>query len=83
MRRSMRKFEARSQRIEVVGISRYLPAFLNRQIISILFQKSLGVPNSAFQDLQVSQTSMHPHLPHVAFRWIHAKALCRTRCWRP
>lgn len=49
----MRKFEAKAKNLEVVGVSKYLPAFLNRQIISILFEKSLGVPNAAFQELQV------------------------------
>ena len=49
----MRKFEAKANRLEVVDTSKYLPAFLNRQIISILYSKSLGVPDAAFQELQV------------------------------
>ena len=53
VRPSMEKFMAEARKIEVVGFARYLPAFLNRQIISILFQKSLGVPDMVFQELQV------------------------------
>lgn len=70
VRPSMRKFEARAQKIEVVTVSRYLPAFLNRQIISILFQKSLGVPDSSFQELQVGRLSAAQAPPRDRHRWL-------------
>lgn len=68
IRPSMDKFQAAAKRLEVVGISRYLPAFLNRQIISILYQKSLGVPDRAFQELQV-HTSCPLAAGWVWLRW--------------
>lgn len=43
------------------GHSRFLPAYLNRQIISILYEKSLGVPDSAFEELQVPPPALIRH----------------------
>jgi hypothetical protein len=42
------------------GVSRYLPAFLNRQFISILCKKGLGIPDHVFKDLQ----AILPHNVH-------------------
>ena len=36
------------------GFSRYLPAFLNRQFITILHKKGLGIPDHVFKGLQAS-----------------------------
>lgn len=50
LRDSMKKFISMHDVIEVVNWSRFLPCFLNRQIITLL--SSLKVPNRVFIDLQ-------------------------------
>ena len=47
----MEKFRSGDKNIELVGVSRCHPAFLNRQIIVLLL--GLGVSDSIFQELQV------------------------------
>lgn len=46
LRGSMKKFECNHKALEIVGYSKRLPLFLNRQIICIL--SGLGVPDSVF-----------------------------------
>ena len=52
LRASMNKFISNHHVIEVINWSRYLPCFLNRQIITLL--SSLNVPNEVFINLQDS-----------------------------
>ena len=58
IRPSLEKFPSTGRHIEVVDFSRQHPAFLNRQIISILYEKSLGVKDEVFQGLQVRNSSL-------------------------
>ena len=46
LRPSMRKFESAHSVLEVVSWTKFQPAFLNRQIITLL--TSLGVPDAVF-----------------------------------
>ncbi|KAH7415135.1 hypothetical protein KP509_14G029700 [Ceratopteris richardii] len=55
LRDSMKKFVSKHEYIEVVAWSKFLPCFLNRQIITLL--SALTVPNSVFLDLQDSMVS--------------------------
>lgn len=50
LRGSMKKFESNHKALEIVGYSKRLPLFLNRQIISIL--SGLGVRDEVFEALQ-------------------------------
>lgn len=50
LRPSMRKFESTHTVLEVVSWTKFQPAFLNRQIITLL--TTLGVPDDAFWQLQ-------------------------------
>lgn len=50
LRPSMRKFESTHNVLEVVSWTKFQPAFLNRQIITLL--TTLGVPDDAFWQLQ-------------------------------
>ena len=50
LRPSMRKFESTHSVLEVVSWTKFQPAFLNRQIITLL--TSLGVPDSVFWQMQ-------------------------------
>jgi RNA-dependent RNA polymerase len=50
LRPSMRKFESAHTVIEVVSWTKFQPAFLNRQIITLL--TSLGVPDAVFWQMQ-------------------------------
>ncbi|XP_057858835.2 RNA-dependent RNA polymerase 6 isoform X2 [Cryptomeria japonica] len=52
LRPSMRKFESRHDMLEIITWTRFLPCFLNRQIITLL--SALSVPDSAFNELQDS-----------------------------
>lgn len=68
LRQSMRKFISRHDIIEVVSWSRFLPCFLNRQIITLL--SALQVPNRVFLDLQdrmVSKLDQVLHDSEAAF----------------
>lgn len=49
----MNKFEADAQMLEICDCARYAPGFLNRQIVTLLMDKCLGVPDAIFQRLQV------------------------------
>ncbi|KAJ3201495.1 Interferon-induced helicase C domain-containing protein 1, partial [Dinochytrium kinnereticum] len=49
-RGSMHKFESTHSQLEIMNYSRFLPLYLNRQIISIL--NSLGVKNTVFLEIQ-------------------------------
>lgn len=51
LRDSMVKFESARMSLEVVNWSRFMPCYLNRQIITLL--STLGVPDQVFLDLQV------------------------------
>lgn len=55
LRKSMEKFKSADKNLEVISWSRFLPAFLNRQIITLL--STLGVPTSLFQQLQEDMVS--------------------------
>lgn len=50
LRPSMKKFGCKHRVLEIVGVARRLPLFLNRQIIMIL--SGLGVPDEPFEDMQ-------------------------------
>lgn len=50
LRASMKKFECNHKALEIVGYSKRLPLFLNRQIITLL--SGLGVPDEVFERLQ-------------------------------
>eukprot|EP00899_Mesostigma_viride_P014210 jgi/Mesvir1/22790/Mv14178-RA.1 len=50
VRPSMDKFKCDHTMLEIVGISKYMPCYLNHQIIAIL--SSLGVLDKSFLDLQ-------------------------------
>lgn len=52
LRPSMRKFESNHRVLEIVGYSKRLPAFLNRQIILLL--SGVGVPDKPFQEIQAN-----------------------------
>ena len=53
VRDSMHKFDSDHTELEVIGWSKYLPCYLNRQIICLL--STLQVENSAFRSLQDAQ----------------------------
>lgn len=50
LRGSMKKFECNHKALEIVGYSKRLPLFLNRQIITLL--SGLGVEDEVFEELQ-------------------------------
>ena len=50
LRPSMRKFASKHVGLEILNISRFLPAYLNRQIIMLL--STLGVKDSVFEQMQ-------------------------------
>jgi hypothetical protein len=52
----MSKFEAAATNLEVCNVARHTPGYLNRQIITILMHKCLGVPDSVIRGLQVRIT---------------------------
>eukprot|EP01018_Ginkgo_biloba_P010063 Gb_08298 [translate_table: standard] len=52
LRPSMLKFESQHNMLEVISWTRFLPCFLNRQIITLL--SALKVPGSFFRELQDS-----------------------------
>jgi len=51
LRDSMVKFESDRTALEVVNWNRWMPCYLNRQLITLL--STLGVPDQVFVDLQV------------------------------
>jgi RNA-dependent RNA polymerase len=55
VRDSMNKFVSDHTELEVIGWSKYLPCYLNRQIICLL--STLQVENSAFRSLQDAQVA--------------------------
>ena len=52
----MTKFSSDAQILEVCEYARYAPGYLNRQLITLLMSKCLGLPDSAFRELQVPIT---------------------------
>ncbi|KAM7270395.1 hypothetical protein ACFE04_029609 [Oxalis oulophora] len=50
LRRSMCKFESENTKLDVLAYSKYQPAYLNRQIITLL--STLGVPDYVFEKKQ-------------------------------
>lgn len=50
----MKKFKSKHVMLEVIAFSRPLPAFLNRQIISLLSAR--GVSDSVFESMQVQKS---------------------------
>ncbi len=54
-RPSMEKFEAPHPKLEVIRPAGYMAAYLNRQIVQLLF--TLGVGDSVFLDMQVGIAS--------------------------
>lgn len=52
LRPSMIKFDSERSNLEIVNWGRFMPGFLNRQIITLL--SNLGVPDQVFLDMQVS-----------------------------
>eukprot|EP00252_Welwitschia_mirabilis_P004884 TRINITY_DN1521_c0_g1_i2.p1 TRINITY_DN1521_c0_g1~~TRINITY_DN1521_c0_g1_i2.p1 ORF type:complete len:1212 (+),score=159.84 TRINITY_DN1521_c0_g1_i2:186-3821(+) len=59
-RRSMKKFDSAHRVLEIITWTRFLPGFLNRQIITLL--SALGVPNKAFSDLQTAMVQRIGHM---------------------
>ncbi|KAK8155980.1 RNA dependent RNA polymerase-domain-containing protein [Phyllosticta citrichinensis] len=55
VRRSQRKFDSANEGLEVIRLSQYAPATLNRQLIIVL--EALGVPGAAFIERQSEQLS--------------------------
>ncbi|CAM6123339.1 unnamed protein product [Calypogeia fissa] len=55
LRPSMRKFESRHNYLEVIGWTKPLPCYLNRQIIMLL--STLGVQESVFEGMQDAMVS--------------------------
>lgn len=55
VRESMNKFHSDHTELEVIGWAKYLPCYLNRQIICLL--STLHVENSAFRSLQDTQVA--------------------------
>ena len=49
----MNKFDSGACILEVCAVAQYSPGYLNRQLITLLLEKSLGVPDSSFRQLQV------------------------------
>lgn len=47
LRPSMQKFESKHRVLEIVGFSKRLPAYLNRQVITVL--STMGVPDEVFE----------------------------------
>ena len=52
-RPSMSKFEATSSLLEVCEVAKFAPGYLNRQVITLLGGRCLGVPDAVFKSLQV------------------------------
>lgn len=68
LRDSMKKFISSHDVVEVVNWTRFLPCFLNRQIITLL--SALGVQNEVFirmQDMMVNKLNQVLDSPEVAF----------------
>jgi hypothetical protein len=55
VRPSQRKFESKHFDLEVIRGSTFIPAYLNRQVITLL--SSLGVPDSVFVEMKDAQVS--------------------------
>jgi RNA-dependent RNA polymerase len=55
LRPSMQKFDSAHKELEITDFAKYRPAFLNRQLITLL--QSLGTPSSAFTKLEKAMTS--------------------------
>lgn len=62
VRPSMRKFETDADMLEICQFAKHAPGYLNRQIITLLMDKCLGVPDDVFKRLQVNKHSA-PGLP--------------------
>ena len=54
----MTKFISDAQILEVCEYARYCPGYLNRQLITLLMSKCLGVSDSVFRELQVPITAI-------------------------
>lgn len=52
LRPSMKKFGCKHRILEICGVARRLPMFLNRQIITLL--SGMGVPDEPFEEMQQS-----------------------------
>ena len=50
LRKSMLKFESNYNKLDVLNIAKYIPCYLNRQVIIIL--SALGIADSVFSNLQ-------------------------------
>ena len=56
----MRKFDSDACILEVCAYAQHAPGYLNRQLITLLMDKCLGVPDESFRELQVlSVTIVH------------------------
>eukprot|EP00026_Physarum_polycephalum_P000326 Phypoly_transcript_00326.p1 GENE.Phypoly_transcript_00326~~Phypoly_transcript_00326.p1 ORF type:complete len:1110 (+),score=131.29 Phypoly_transcript_00326:1837-5166(+) len=67
LRPSMRKFESNHEAFEVISIARYVPAYLNRQVIQLLGHA--GVPDEPFIELQnqtISDVRQMIDIPAIA-----------------
>ena len=49
----MTKFASDARILEVCAHAQHAPGYLNRQFITLLMDKCLGVPDGAFRELQV------------------------------
>lgn len=74
IRSSMEKFMSDGRNIELVGISRHHPAFLNRQIIVLLL--GLGVKDTVFKDLQVLISCLQTSKQEM----VHSKEIVGGQC---
>ena len=54
VRPSMKKFASDARILEVCALAQYAPGYLNRQLITLLMENCLGVPDDSFRELQVS-----------------------------
>ncbi|CAO2187458.1 unnamed protein product [Urochloa humidicola] len=75
LRPSMKKFESAHSVFEVVSWTRLQPAFLNRQIITLL--STLGVPDTVFQQMQNAMLhNLDRILTHSDVAYEVVKACC-------
>lgn len=49
----MKKFDSDACILEVCAYAQHAPGYLNRQLITLLMDKCLGVPDESFRELQV------------------------------
>jgi hypothetical protein len=80
----MNKFEADAKMLEICDYARYAPGFLNRQIVTLLMEKCLGVPDGIFHRLQVCTVICLAYvivspLGELKSRRLWRKSVCRCK----